>query len=85
MGSAIMNGILNSGLCTPRQITASAHTQATLKRLSHTYGIQVTLDNRQVAQSSDIVFLAVKPHLYKSVIKEIRDCVDEDKLIDCRQ
>ncbi|MCI9377980.1 MAG: pyrroline-5-carboxylate reductase [Eubacterium sp.] len=81
MGSAIMNGILNSGLCTPRQITASAHTQATLKRLSHTYGIQVTLDNRQVAQSSDIVFLAVKPHLYKSVIKEIRDCVDEDKLI----
>lgn len=81
MGSAMTNGILSSGLCTADQITASAHTQATLDRLSAAYGIQVTSDNREIARDSDIIFLAVKPHMYKGIIKEIRDNVDEDKLI----
>ena len=81
MGSAMTNGILSSGLCAAGQITASAHSQSTLDRLSKAYGIRVTADNREVTKSSDIIFLAVKPHMYKSIIKEIRNDVDEEKLI----
>lgn len=81
MGCAMMSGILNSGLCKADQITASAHTQATLSRLSESFGIRVTPDNRTVVQNSDIIFLAVKPYLYKEIIEEIRDDTDEEKLI----
>lgn len=81
MGSAMIGGILSSGLGTADQITASAHSQATIDRLSSSYGIAVTLDNRKVAEISDIIFLAVKPYMYEDVIEEIRDLVDEEKLV----
>lgn len=81
MGSAIIGGIVTSGLAAAGQITVSAHTQATLDRLSKAYGVNTTLDNRLVAQRSDIIFLSVKPYLYEDVIEEIRDVVDEEKLV----
>lgn len=81
MGSAMIGGITASGLCAPAQIIASAHTQTTLDSISAAYGIQVTLDNTEVARRADIIFLAVKPYLYQTVIEEIRDITENDKLI----
>lgn len=80
MGSAIISGILSSKLYDKEQIIASAHTKATLDRLSSAYGISVTLDNTEIVKNSDIVFLAVKPFLYQSIIEEIRDSSDDTKL-----
>lgn len=81
MASAMIGGILNSRLCHKEQIIASAKTKATLERLSSAYGILTATDNRKVIQTSDIVFLAVKPYLYKEVIEEIRDCANDEKII----
>lgn len=81
MGSAMISGILSSGLAAKQQLIASAHSQATLDRLMAAYGITVTLDNRVVAEASDIIFLAVKPYMYEDIIEEIRDLVDEEKLV----
>lgn len=76
MGCAMLDGILSSGLYPPDQITASAHTKATLHRLRETYGIHVTPDNAEVVKHSDIVILAVKPSLYEAIISAIRDVAD---------
>lgn len=81
MGSAMISGILSSGLAAKQQIIASAHSKATLDRLLTVYGITVTTDNRKVAEASDIIFLAVKPYMYEEIIEEIRDLVDEEKLV----
>lgn len=81
MGSSMVKGILNSGLSTPDHIIASTRTQSASNRLSASLGIRAAADNAQVAKDSDIIFLAVKPHLYKAVIKEIRDFIDDTKLI----
>lgn len=81
MGSAMMGGIIGSGLCTPAQMIASDPAQAALDRLSETYQIHTTTDNLAVVTFSDIIFLAVKPYMYESVIEEIRDLVDETKII----
>lgn len=81
MASAIIGGIIGSGLCTPEQMIASAKTSSTLGRLKKDFSIITTLDNRDVAEKSNIIFLAVKPHLYETVITEIKDIVTEDKLI----
>jgi pyrroline-5-carboxylate reductase len=81
MGSAMMGGMVSSGLLSPEQIIASARTPETLRRLSDAYGIKTTPDNRTVAEKADVLFLAVKPYLYKEIIDEINDCVTENKLV----
>lgn len=81
MGKAMIGGILSSELASADQIIASAHTQATLDSISDLYGIRTTHDNIETAEKSDILILAVKPYLYASVIDEIRDVVDEHKII----
>lgn len=81
MASAIIGGIVNSGLCTSDQVIVSAKTDATLVRLKNEYSVNITLDNREIAEKADIIFLAVKPYLYEGVIAEIKDLVTEDKLI----
>ena len=43
--------------------------------------VKTTLDNRTVVKKSDVIFLAVKPFLYKAVIEEIKDVLSKDKII----
>lgn len=81
MGSAMIGGILSSGLSTADKLIASDKFQPALDRLTSSHGIQVTSDNITVVKNSEIIFLAVKPHFYETVIEEIRDFVDEEKLI----
>ena len=81
MGRAMIGGIISSGLVPANHLIASAKTQVTLDTLSEQYGIRTTLDNETVAVESDIIFLAVKPYLYETVIKEIKDSVTDDKII----
>ena len=44
-------------------------------------GIQTTLDNRLVTIKADVLFLAVKPQFYPSVIAQIKDVVRKDQVI----
>lgn len=81
MASAMIGGMIHSRLCHKDQIIATARTQETLDRLSGAYGIRVTLDNREAAKDSDILFLAVKPYLYEDIIEGIRDVIDGRKII----
>ena len=81
MGSAMIGGICNSGLIAPAQITASAHTSATLERLQANYGICTTLFNEEVASISDILFLAIKPNKFAEVLPSIASSLKEDCLI----
>ncbi|WP_290772769.1 pyrroline-5-carboxylate reductase [Anaerofustis sp.] len=81
MGSAIIGGILNSELVKGKDITAGDMSTSSLEKLKEKYGVNITKDNKVVVENSDIVFLSVKPHIYKTVIDEIKDIVDESKLI----
>ena len=42
-------------------------------------GCQTTLVNKEVVEFSDVVFLAVKPHLIVPVIKEVMSSIDPSK------
>lgn len=81
MAGAIIGGILKSGLTTKEQITATAKTEQTLVSLRERFGITATRDNRGTARSADILFLAVKPHLFGEIISQIKDCVRPETLI----
>lgn len=81
MGSAMVLGILKSGIVCKENIIASCSRESSAERIKNELGINTTLDNKEVCNNSDIIFLAVKPYMYEKVIKEIRDCVDLNKTI----
>jgi pyrroline-5-carboxylate reductase len=81
MGGAMVQGILDSGKCQRTQVMISTRSRESMEQKKTLYGVEATTDNRAVAGFADILFLAVKPQFYESVIGEIKDTVTGDQLI----
>ena len=81
MGRAIMGGMIAAGLYAPSQILASARTKETVEKIEKELGVVATTDNATVAKKADILFLAVKPGVFATVIPEIRDCCKEGQIV----
>ena len=81
MGGAIIGGILRSGKAQPGDIIGADKSQQSAERAAKRYSIEMTTDNRQVAQNVSILFLSVKPQFLDGVIEEIRDVIREDQLV----
>jgi pyrroline-5-carboxylate reductase len=81
MGGAMLAGILDSGKCSAGDVMVSVKSEESAKAKNEQYHVEATTDNCAVARFADVLFLAVKPQFYESVIREIRDCVSEDQLI----
>ena len=81
MASAIMGGIIKNQIIPANDIIGADIMEAGRKRVKEQFKIQVTADNREVINSSDIVILSVKPQFYAEVIAEIKDDVREDQII----
>ena len=81
MASAILGGILSSGLVTIEQIIVTAKTNNTLSSLQEQFGIYTTHSNPEAAKQADILFLVVKPYLFPEIISEIKNSITEDTLL----
>jgi len=81
MAKAMIGGIINKGVLDGSQIIASAKTKQTLEKAKEKFNIITALSNIDVVNKADIVVLAVKPIYYFDVIKEIKDYVNENKII----
>ena len=68
MAKAIIGGILTAKLAQETQIICSNNTSDKLEEAKKAYGIITTLDNKEVAQKADILFLSVKPQVCQNVI-----------------
>lgn len=83
MAKAMIGGMLKSGLVKAENIIASAKTRESLEEAKREFEnfyvanqnetIQTTLDNKEVVKKSDIIFVAVKPHLYDAVIQAVME------------
>ena len=81
MASAIMGGIIKNQIIPANDIIGADVMEAGRERVKEQFKIQVTADNHEVINSSDIVILSVKPQFYAEVIAEIKDDVREDQII----
>ena len=81
MAGAIIGGIVGSGLVSSNNIIVSNPTIKKLEDLKDKYKVGITTENIEVAKSSDILFLSVKPNIYPKVIEEIKDKIKEDVII----
>lgn len=81
MGGAMMSGMIRSGVCAKNEIMASDKMESLLAKRKDELGIETTTDNGEVVDFADVLFLAVKPQFYESVIKEIAGKVRENQII----
>lgn len=79
MGGAIARGLATGSVIKANEITVTAHTQATLDRLSADVpDINTTLSNLEAAQDANIVMLAIKPWLVQQVLEEIYPAIHQN-------
>ena len=81
MASAIIKGLLKSEFISAKNLLATQAEQETIEEKSKSLGIDVILDNKILAQKSDVIFLATKPNQVISVLEEISEFITSDKLI----
>ncbi len=81
MAKAMIGGILAKGDLKKEEIMASAASEATLRYIREEIGITAEKDNAAVAQWADVLILAIKPVYMEEVIQEIKEKIDDKKLV----
>lgn len=81
MAQAMIKGILKSEIVDKKNIFVSANTEETLKKVKLEYGVSTSRENSEVASGSDILILAVKPHLYENIIYNIKNHIREQTIV----
>jgi pyrroline-5-carboxylate reductase len=81
MGTALINGLINSEFATANDIYAYDISYDKLLKLKDELSINISKSNVDVINECDVVILAIKPNLYDSVLEEIKNDVDENKII----
>jgi pyrroline-5-carboxylate reductase len=81
MATAMIGGMLEKKALESDEIIGSAKTEATVEKVKNKFNITAVLDNKNVAKTADILFLAVKPVFMDEVIGEIRDFVRPGTLV----
>lgn len=89
MATAIIGGLLRESTVlagggeavTAADIIGSAKTEATRQARAGQFGIAVTASNREVAETADVLVLAVKPQFFPEVIAEVREAVRPETLV----
>jgi pyrroline-5-carboxylate reductase len=71
MGEALLKGIINSGLITPKRIFASDVNTEKLKNLSDELDINAVDNNYDLVDSSDIILIALKPDIVSKILSQI--------------
>lgn len=81
MATAVIQGVLAKGLVQPQDVTVSCSSAARAAERAVQLGACAASCNADVAAVADVLFLSVKPQQYEDVIEEVRDLVDETKVV----
>lgn len=81
MAKAMIGGIVKSKLVNQSNVFASDLNIEALETAKDEYGINITNDSKEVVKNSDIVIVAVKPNVYDLVLEEVKELIDNKKII----
>lgn len=81
MGEILAEGLIGSGSFQPKQIVATARRPQRLQELEARLGLSVAQSNREAAEESDILVLAVKPADLPPLLSEIAQTVTRRHLV----
>jgi pyrroline-5-carboxylate reductase len=80
IGAGTIGGAIAKALATAGYEVVATRRNVEKARWLEEYGVELSSDNREAAESADVVFLAVKPNKVGEVLKEIGDLL-EGKLV----
>lgn len=81
MAEALIHGLLESGLADKAKIMAADKDIERLNAIVEGYGIEGHSKNFEIARRCDVVIVAVKPQAIDSVLDDVRDEIDSEKLV----
>ncbi|HSB15752.1 MAG TPA: NAD(P)-binding domain-containing protein, partial [Bryobacteraceae bacterium] len=82
IGAALIGGILKGGVADRKHVVATVRTAGRAREVSEKYSIPVTAGgNREVAEWSDILIVAVKPPTLPRLLEEIRGVLRSDQIL----
>ena len=70
MGGALIAGLVQSNLLPSDRITAVDVLEAPLEKLRSAFGVKVSQSVQEAVKSQDVVVLAVKPQVWRSVVEK---------------
>lgn len=78
LGTSIVEGIIEAKLYKPEDITVTNIDISRIEYLKE-YGVNITQDNIKAVETSDIVFICVKPATTQGILEEIRESLNARK------
>ncbi len=81
MASTIINGLVNSFENIKDKIYVADITEEKVENLCSEHNINPCKGNVELVKRCDIIFLAIKPNVYQTVLKEIKSHINNRKLI----
>jgi len=81
MGSALIGGMLNAKITSPKNIVASRRNEAVLEEIRRKWRIHAFSDNKKALIGADIVILAIKPQMASAVLDEISPSINKSQLV----
>ena len=81
MGKAILTGIISSNEISKENIIVSTKSIESRNNIENEFKIKATLNSNEVAKFSDILFLAVKPNIFRDVLLDIKDNISKDTIV----
>ncbi len=81
MASAIMGGIIKNEIIPANEIIGADLFAPGREKAKEQFGINVTADNKEVVEKSEVIILSVKPQFYASVIAEIKDMIKPEQIV----
>lgn len=81
MASALINGLIRTGLYTAGQIIASDVDGRKRRQVQRRFGIHVTADNQALARQATVIVLAVKPQNVGEALASIREALTPAHLL----
>ncbi len=81
MASALIKGVISSGLYRHNKIKASDSDPEKIRALSNSYKVEGILSNRELCNISNIIVLSIKPQVMSMVLEEIKGAINKNHLV----
>jgi len=81
MATALGRGLVRAGLASPERLLASDPAAEARERFTRATGARAVADNLEVANATEVLFLAVKPQQMAQVLDELAGRIAGDRLV----
>lgn len=81
MGGAMIRGMAAKGVISKRDMIIFDKNKELLETLSNETEVAAAVGIHELAEVADVIIMAVNPQFIPSVVEEMKDCIDDSKII----